>query len=86
MNSLEDSRMLEEYEILKEVLYTTTIKNMSHTKVKIAFKRRIEYHLKKTFAQVRSRHQIMQIMNSNIYLVYFIDNSFSPCWLFDIIF
>ena len=36
MNSLEDSRMLEEYEILKEVLYTTTVNNMSYTKVKIA--------------------------------------------------
>ena len=55
VNSLEGSRMIEEYEILKEVLYTTTVKNMSNAKVKIAFKRRIEYHLKSTFAQVRRR-------------------------------
>ena len=74
--------MLEEYEILKEVLYTSSIKNISHATVKIAFKRRIAYHLKSTFAQVRTRYSIMQnfffsfkwsvpknmyIMNSNIY-------------------
>ena len=74
--------MLEEYEILKEVLYTSSIKNISHATVKIAFKRRIAYHLKSTFAQVRTRYLVMQnfffsfkwsvpknmyIMNSNIY-------------------
>ena len=74
--------MLEEYEILKEVLYTSSIKNISHATVKIAFKRRIAYHLKSTFAQVRTKYLIMQnfffsfkwsvpknmyIMNSNIY-------------------
>ena len=52
--------MLEEYEILKEVLYTSSIKNISHATVKIAFKRRIAYHLKSTFAQVRTRYSIMQ--------------------------
>ena len=66
--------MLEEYEILKEVLYTSSIKNISHATVKIAFKRRIAYHLKSTFAQVRtififtwSVPKNMYIMNSNIY-------------------
>ena len=74
--------MLEEYEILKEVLYTSSIKNISHATVKIAFKRRIAYHLKSTFAQVRTRYLVMQnfffsfkwsvpknmyIINSNIY-------------------
>ena len=47
-----DSRMLEEYEILKEILEITSIGNTSHATVKIVFRRRIEYHIKKTFLQV----------------------------------
>ena len=47
-----DSRVLEEYEILKEVLYTTSVKNISHAVVKFAFRRRIEYHVTNTFTQV----------------------------------
>ena len=44
--------MLEEYEILKESLEITSIRNTSHATVKIVFRRRIEYHIKKTFLQV----------------------------------
>ena len=45
--------MYEEYRILKEVLYTISMKNISYAQVKIAFKRRIEYHLTNTFSQVK---------------------------------
>ena len=44
--------MLEEYEILKEVLEINSIRNISWASVKIVFRRRIEYHIKKTFLQV----------------------------------
>ena len=47
-----DSRLLEEYELLKEVLEITSISNISHASVKIVFRRRIEYHITKTFLQV----------------------------------
>ena len=47
-----DSRMLEEYEILNENLEITSIRNTSHATVKIVFRRRIEYHITKTFLQV----------------------------------
>ena len=48
----EDSRMLDEYEILKIFLEITSVKNSSRASVKIVFKRRIEYHLTNTFLQV----------------------------------
>ena len=48
----EDSRMLDEYEILKEFLEITSVKNSSRASVKIVFRRRIEYHLTDTFLQV----------------------------------
>ena len=47
-----DSRLLEEYEIIKEVLHITSVQNISHALVKFAFRRRIEYHLTSTFMQV----------------------------------
>ena len=47
-----DSRVLEEYEILKEVLEITSIGNSSLASVKIVFRRRIKYHITKTFLQV----------------------------------
>ena len=47
-----DSRLLEEYEIIKEVLHITSLQNISHALVKFAFRRRIEYHLTSTFMQV----------------------------------
>ena len=46
------SRILEEYEILKEVLEISSIRNISRASVKIVFRRRVEYHIKKTFLQV----------------------------------
>ena len=46
------SKMLEEYEILKEVLEITSIRNISHASVKIVFRRRIEYHITNTLLQV----------------------------------
>ena len=46
------SRTLEEYEILKEVLEIRSIRNTSQASVKIVFRRRIEYHVTKTFLQV----------------------------------
>ena len=46
---------MEEYEILKEVLYIDTIENKSCAHVKFAFRRRIEYHITKTFTQVKLR-------------------------------
>ena len=45
--------MLEEYEMLKEDLHTTSFKNVSHAIVKFAFRRRIEYHVTNTFTQVQ---------------------------------
>ena len=47
--------MLDEYEILKEILEITSIGNMSRASVKIVFRRRIEYHIKKTFLQVLTK-------------------------------
>ena len=44
--------MLEEYEMLKEDLHTTSFKNVSHAIVKFAFRRRIEDHVTNTFTQV----------------------------------
>ena len=52
MTIYSDSRLLEEYEIVKEVLHITSIQNVSHAQVKFAFRRRIEYHLTSTFMQV----------------------------------
>ena len=46
------SRFLEEYEILKEILYVNTIENISCAHMKFAFRRRIEYHITNTFTQV----------------------------------
>ena len=46
------SRILEEYEILKEVLEITTMKNVSRASVKIVIRRRFEYHITKTYLQV----------------------------------
>ena len=47
-----DSRILEEYEILKEDLEITSIGNSSLASVKIVFRRRIEYHITNTLLQV----------------------------------
>ena len=43
--------MLEQYEIVKEVLEITSIRNISRASVKIVFRRRVEYHIKKTYLQ-----------------------------------
>ena len=45
-------RTLQEYEIQKEVLETKSINNVGHTSIKFVFRRRIEYHITKTFVQV----------------------------------
>ena len=60
-----DSRMLEEYEILNENLEITSIRNTSHATVKIVFRRRIEYHIKKTFLQVFFNVIILSRFESN---------------------
>ena len=52
MNVFKDSRELEEYIILKEIIQISSIGNMSHASVKFVFRRRIEYHVTKTFLQV----------------------------------
>ena len=49
---------MEEYEILKEVLYIDTIENKSCAHVKFAFRRRIEYHITKTFTQVKEKSYV----------------------------
>ena len=51
-----DSRILEEYKVLKEFLQITSIKNMSRVTVKFVFRRRIEYHIANTFLQVLTKH------------------------------
>ena len=52
---------MEEYEILKEVLYIDTIENKSCAHVKFAFRRRIEYHITKTFTQVKEKSYVDSI-------------------------
>ena len=52
MNVFKDSRVLEKYIILKEIIQISSIGNMSHASVKFVFRRRIEYHVTKTFLQV----------------------------------
>ena len=54
------SRVLEEYEILKEVLYIDTIENKSCAHVKFAFRRRIEYHITNTFTQVKGKPYVQR--------------------------
>ena len=44
--------MLEEYEIQMEDLQIKTVNNISQAIVKFVFRRRIEYHVTKTFLQV----------------------------------
>ena len=44
--------MLEEYEIQMEDLQIKTVNNISQAIVKFVFRRRIEYHITKTFLQV----------------------------------
>ena len=56
------SRTLEEYEILKEVLEIRSIRNTSQASVKIVFRRRIEYHVTKTFLQVLAIVEIIVII------------------------
>ena len=53
-----DSRVLEEYEILKEVLYIDTVENKSCAHAKFAFRRRIEYHITNTFTQVKGKSNV----------------------------
>ena len=62
----EDSRMLDEYEILKIFLEITSVKNSSRASVKIVFKRRIEYHLTNTFLQVFIKETSPQCINGLI--------------------
>ena len=45
-------RMLEEYEIQMEDLQIKSVNNISQAIVKFVFRRRIEYHVTKTFLQV----------------------------------
>ena len=45
-------RMLEEYEIQMEALQIKSFNNISQAIVKFVFRRRIEYHVTKTFLQV----------------------------------
>ena len=44
--------MLEEYEIQMEALQIKSFNNISQAIVKFVFRRRIEYHVTKTFLQV----------------------------------
>ena len=53
--------MLEEYEIQLEDLQVKSSNNISHGSVKFVFKRRIEYHITKTFLQVFSIFDIRYI-------------------------
>ena len=41
--------------IMAEVINTISVNNVSCGQVKIAFKRRIEYHLTNTFSQVKTQ-------------------------------
>ena len=50
-----DSRILEEYKILKEELQAASVGNMSRASIKFVFRRRIEYHITKTFLQVNAK-------------------------------
>ena len=54
---------MEEFEILKEVLYITSFQNISYAQVEFAFRRRVEYHITNTFLQVT---EIRKIMGLNI--------------------
>ena len=58
-----DSRVLEEYEIINEVLYIDTIENKSRANVKFAFRRRIEYHITNTFTQVKGKSYVGNYLN-----------------------
>ena len=58
-----DSRVLEEYEIINEVLYIDTIENKSRAHVKFAFRRRIEYHITNTFTQVKGKSYVPNYLN-----------------------
>ena len=58
-----DSRVLEEYEIINEVLYIDTIENKSRAHVKFAFRRRIEYHITNTFTQVKGKSYLPNYLN-----------------------
>ena len=58
-----DSRVLEEYEIINEVLYIDTIENKSRAHVKFAFRRRIEYHITNTFTQVKGKSYVPKYLN-----------------------
>ena len=85
MTIYSDSRLLEEYEIIKEVLQITSVQNISHAVVKFAFRRRIEYHLTSTFMQVLITRLIFQDLFSR-QILHVTDNGFGPHWLFIILF
>ena len=76
--------MLEEYEILKEVLEITSIRNISHASVKIVFRRRIEYHITNTLLQV-----IIKVTHPNFCTCFnqsFVDFYSSYGWLLVLLF
>ena len=74
-----DSRLLEEYEIVKEVLEITSSRNKSRASVKIVFRRRVEYHITKTYLQV-----FITVITLNIYILFnplFLDFCSSYGWI-----
>ena len=75
------SRILDEYEVLKEVLHITSVKNMSHAHAKFIFRRRIQYHISHTFLQVHyfSHNNINPIIKR---LIIFPDSRRNFDWLF----
>ena len=71
--------MLEEYEILKEVLEITSVRNVSSASVKIVIRRRFEYHITKTYLQV-----FITVINLNIFILInplFLDICSSYGWI-----
>ena len=58
----QDSRSLDVYEIIQEVLHITSSHNKSQANVKIVFKRRVEYHVGHTFLEVINNACSMHVL------------------------
>ena len=65
-------RMLEEYEIQMEALQIKSFNNISQAIVKFVFRRRIEYHVTKTFLQVNILVLIMILTCLDEMIYYFL--------------
>lgn len=87
----QDSRSLDVYEIIHEVLHITSSHNKSQANVKIVFKRRVEYHVGHTFFEVTNNTcKNMYSKNANLsfnvsfnwWFLIFTDFSYGYYWLF----